>query len=118
MGVKTIPLSELEADVRKTLNECADSGVAMVVELPDRRLVALQPLESSKSDDLVSDLLESNPSFQNLVANSKAAPRKPFPTGTSSPAAPPTLEELVAGITDENRHEEVRTGPAVGGEAW
>ncbi len=29
-----------------------------------------------------------------------------------------SLRKLVAGITDENRHEEIDTGPAVGGEAW
>ncbi|HEV2146188.1 MAG TPA: AbrB/MazE/SpoVT family DNA-binding domain-containing protein [Longimicrobiaceae bacterium] len=29
-----------------------------------------------------------------------------------------TLEELVAGITDENRHPEIDTGPSVGNEAW
>jgi len=29
-----------------------------------------------------------------------------------------TLDELVAGITDENRHEEIGTGPSVGNEAW
>ena len=29
-----------------------------------------------------------------------------------------TLEELVAQITDENRHEEIETGPSVGNEAW
>ena len=29
-----------------------------------------------------------------------------------------TLEELLAEITDENLHEEVETGTAVGGEAW
>ena len=29
-----------------------------------------------------------------------------------------TLAELVDGITDENRHEETRTGRAVGNEAW
>ena len=28
------------------------------------------------------------------------------------------LEALVAAITDENRHEAVETGPAVGREAW
>jgi antitoxin MazE len=28
------------------------------------------------------------------------------------------LEELVAGITDENRHEETDTGPAMGNEVW
>ena len=29
-----------------------------------------------------------------------------------------TLEELLAQITDENLHEEVETGTAVGGEVW
>ena len=29
-----------------------------------------------------------------------------------------TLEKLLAQITDENLHEEVETGTAVGGEAW
>jgi antitoxin MazE len=29
-----------------------------------------------------------------------------------------TLDELVAGITDENRHDEIGTGPSVGNEAW
>jgi antitoxin MazE len=33
-------------------------------------------------------------------------------------AESPTLEELVKGITDENRHGEWETGPAVGREAW
>lgn len=37
-----------------------------------------------------------------------------------APIAAPevTLEELLAGITDENRHAEVRTGPVVGSEVW
>jgi len=29
-----------------------------------------------------------------------------------------TLDELVAGITDGNRHDETEWGPPVGGEAW
>jgi antitoxin MazE len=37
-----------------------------------------------------------------------------------APAAemPLTLEGLLKGVTDENIHREVDTGPAVGGEAW
>jgi len=31
---------------------------------------------------------------------------------------PFTLEQLLEGITPENRHQEVDTGPAVGGEVW
>ena len=78
MAIKTIPLSKLEADPRGTLNECADSGEAVVVQLPDQRLIAIQPLDPSKDDALTSELLQSNPAFQALVAKSKSSPRKPF----------------------------------------
>jgi hypothetical protein len=78
MAIKTIPLSRLEADPRGTLNECADSGDAVVVELPDHRLVAIQSLDASEDDSLMSDLLESNPEFQALVTKAKSSPRKPF----------------------------------------
>ncbi|MCI0461407.1 MAG: hypothetical protein L0Z62_31035 [Gemmataceae bacterium] len=78
MSIKTIPLSRLEADLRGTLNECADSGQAYVVQLPDNRLIALQPLEPGEDDSLVDELLQSNAAFQALVARSKASSRKPF----------------------------------------
>jgi hypothetical protein len=80
MSIKLIPLSRLEADLRGTLAECLDSGLALVVELPDHRLVSIQGLEPDDEDDLVDRLLESNPSFRALVAKSKASPRRPFPT--------------------------------------
>jgi antitoxin MazE len=37
-----------------------------------------------------------------------------------SPQTPPsyTLEQLLEGITPENVHEEISTGPSVGAEAW
>jgi hypothetical protein len=79
MAIKTIPLSQLERDTGKALSECADSGATVVVELPDQRLVAIQPLDPVDDDDLINELLETNPSFQALVARSKAGPRKPFP---------------------------------------
>ena len=79
MAIKTIPLSRLEADPRGTLHECADSGDAVVVELLDQRLVAIQSLDPGEDDSLTSELLESNPAFRALVAKSKASPRKPFP---------------------------------------
>ena len=81
MGIKTIPLSRLERNLRATLNQCADSGEAIVVELPDQRLIAIQALEAGEDDSLVDDLLRSNPAFQALVAKSKAAARKPFTPG-------------------------------------
>jgi len=83
MGIKTIPLSRLEADPSGTLKECADLGYALVVELPDHRLIAIQSLEPADDDPLVSELLESNDRFQELVVRSKGSPRKPF--GPASP---------------------------------
>ena len=78
MAIKTIPLSRLERDLKKTLDECAASGRTVVVEMPDQRLLAIQSLDPSEDDSLVDELLASNPEFQELVAKSKASPRKPF----------------------------------------
>ena len=78
MPIKTISLSHLETDLRKTLSECADSGDAVVVEMPDQRLLTIQLLDSQADDELVDELIASNPRFQALVAKSKAGPRKPF----------------------------------------
>ncbi len=79
MDIKTIPLSRLETHLQATLTECADTGRAVIVTLPDQRLVAIQALDTAEDDSLVDDLLQSNPEFQTLVAKSKAGPRKPFP---------------------------------------
>jgi len=81
MAIKTIPLSRLETDLERTLNECADSGETLVVQMPDQRLLAIQPLEPQEDDSLMDELLASNRSFQELVAKSKASPRKPFSLG-------------------------------------
>jgi hypothetical protein len=78
MAIKTIPLSRLEMDLTKTLNECATSGETLVVEMPDQRLLAIQSLDFEGDDELINELLESNPRFQELVAKSRASPRKPF----------------------------------------
>lgn len=78
------PLSQLEADPKGTMNECADSGQAFVIELPDHRLISVQPLDGSEDDELVSELLQSNAAFQALVAKSKASPRKPFAASSGS----------------------------------
>jgi hypothetical protein len=79
MGIKTVALSQLEADPRGTLRACVDSWQAYVIELPDHRLVAIQGLDSADGDDsLTSELLETNAEFRALVAKSKAATRKPF----------------------------------------
>jgi hypothetical protein len=78
MAIKTIPLSHLETDLRKTLDECAESGETVVVEMPDQRLLAIQSLDPQGDDSLTDELLASNPEFQALVAKSKAGPRSPF----------------------------------------
>lgn len=78
MAIKTIPLSRLETDLKKTLNDCAESGETVVVEMPDQRLLAIQSLDPHEDDSLIDELLASNPKFQALVAKSKAGPRKPF----------------------------------------
>ncbi len=83
MGIKTIPLSHLETDLKRTLNECAESGETVVVELPDQRLLAIQTLEPQEDDTLMDELLASNPKFQALVEKSKGAQRKPFAPGAS-----------------------------------
>ncbi|MFO0969527.1 MAG: hypothetical protein U0793_28550 [Gemmataceae bacterium] len=81
MAIKTIPLSRLQTDLKKTLDECAESGETIVVEMPDQRLLAIQPLEPQEDDTLMDELLASNPKFQALVSKSKASPRKPFAAG-------------------------------------
>jgi hypothetical protein len=81
MAIKTISLGRLETDLKKTLDECADSGETVVVEMPDHRLLAIQPLDPHEDDSLMDELLASNPEFQALVARSKASPRKPFALG-------------------------------------
>jgi hypothetical protein len=81
MVIKTIPLSRLEMDLRKTLTECAQSGETLVVEMPDERLLAIQALDPQEDDSLIDELLASNPKFRALVAKSKESPRKPFVVG-------------------------------------
>ncbi|HVC98578.1 MAG TPA: hypothetical protein VND64_33235 [Pirellulales bacterium] len=78
MAIKTILLSRLETDLEKTLNECAESGETVVVEMPDLRLLAIQSLDPREDDTLMDELLSANPKFQALVAKSKASPRKSF----------------------------------------
>ena len=87
MAIKTIPLSRLETDLTKTLIECAETGQTVVVELPDQRLLAIQPLDPQEDDTLMDELLEAHPKFQALVAKSKASPRKPFSLGDRGPTS-------------------------------
>jgi hypothetical protein len=81
MAIKTLPLSRLETDLQKTLNECAESGETVVFEMPDQRLLAIQSLEPREDDSPIDELLASNLKFQALVAKSKARPHKTFAVG-------------------------------------
>ena len=81
MAIKTIPLSRLETDLKKTLTECAESGETVVVEMPDQRLLAIQSLDPQEDDSLIDELLASHPKFQALVAKSRVSPRKLFAAG-------------------------------------
>ncbi len=79
MDIEVIPLSQLQTDAPGLLAKCCDSGQPVVVELPDHRFVAIQPLDADDEDDgLVSDLIDTNPDFRALVEKSAASPRKPF----------------------------------------
>lgn len=76
MAIKTIPLSRLAADLAQTLTDCAESGETLVVELPDERFVAIQPLDPQDDDGLIDELLATNPRFQQLVEKSQASSRR------------------------------------------
>jgi hypothetical protein len=74
---KVIPLSDLQADPEGVLSQCYELGQSLVVELPNRGLISIQPVDPD--DDLVNDLIETNPAFRELLAKSLASPREPFP---------------------------------------
>lgn len=81
MDTKLIPLSELEADAEAVLRRCYESGEALLVELPGRGLLSIQPVEPD--DDLVDDLIENNAEFRAMLGKSLASPREPFPFVTT-----------------------------------
>lgn len=72
-----IPLSELQADPEGVLHRSLDVRQALVVELPDRGFIAIQPLLES-DDNLTDELIENNPVFREMLAKSLASPREPF----------------------------------------
>ena len=76
MDTTVIPLHELQNDAEKHLRQCCDTGQTLIVEMPDHRLLSIQPLE--EDDDLVDRLIEENPAFRAMLARSAASPRKPF----------------------------------------
>jgi hypothetical protein len=87
MDTKVIPLSDLQADPEGVLTRCYDAGQSLLVELPDRGMVSIQPVEPD--DDLTDELIEHDPAFRNLLARSLASPRVPFPFADSDIPRPP-----------------------------
>jgi hypothetical protein len=81
MDTKVIPRSDLLADAEGVLSRCYDSGQPLIVELPNRGLISIRPVDE---DDLVIQLIEHNPAFRELLAKSIASPREPFPFGELS----------------------------------
>lgn len=84
MSTKVIPLTDLQANVERLLNDCCDTGSPLVVEMPDHRLISIQPVE--QDDDLVDRLIAQNPRFQELLSKSAAGPCKPFFGITETPS--------------------------------
>jgi hypothetical protein len=79
MDTKVIPLSELRADPEGVLNRCLSEQETIIIELGDRGSVSIQPL-SGVRDDLIDELIEHDPSFRDLLAQSLASPLEPFDT--------------------------------------
>ncbi len=83
MDIEVIPLSQLQTDAPGLLTKCCDSGQPVVVELPDHRFVAIQPLDADDEEDsLVNELIDTNADFRALIEKSAASARKPFEAGT------------------------------------
>ncbi len=76
MDTTVIPLRELQSDAEKHLRQCCDTGQTLIVEMPDHRLLSIQPV--GEDDDLVDQLIAQNPAFRAMLARSAASPKKPF----------------------------------------
>jgi len=76
MDTKVIQLRELTTDTEGYLQACSDSGRPLLVELPNKRVLAIQPVE--QDDDLVNELIANNPAFRDMLARSVSSPVKPF----------------------------------------
>lgn len=72
-----VHLSDLQADTEGILGRCYDSRQSLVVELPNRGLISIQPVEPD--DNLANDLIEHNPAFRALLERSLASGREAFP---------------------------------------
>ena len=82
MDIEVMPLSQLLTAPEEFLSRYTGPGRALVIELPDHRLVSIHSLEPDDEEgSLASDLLETNPQFRELVERSRASPRQEFTRG-------------------------------------
>ena len=79
MDTKAISLSDLRADPEGVLGRCFEAGGPVVVELPNRGLVSIQPVDPA--DDLIDDLIAGDAGFRRMLAKSLAGGREPFRVG-------------------------------------
>jgi hypothetical protein len=77
MDTRVIPLSDLQADAAGILGRCVATGQGVVVELPNRERVSIQPVEPG--DELIDELIAGNAAFRAMLERSLAGPREPFP---------------------------------------
>jgi hypothetical protein len=104
MAIKTIPLSRLKMDLEKTLDECASSGQALVVEMPDQRLLAIQSLDPNEDDSLKDKLLATNPAWPRVPRSRRCWRRSESARRRLEPASPrPRSSPTVTRIAYERR---------------
>ena len=71
--------SDLRADPEGVLGRCFEAGGRVAVELPNRGLVSIQPVDPA--DDLIDDLIAGDTEFRKMLTKSLAGEREPFRVG-------------------------------------
>ena len=87
-------------------------GGSDTIDLGNGRLVEIGDLGSIVDAVANRDLLDI-PTVARFIEALAASLRR-----RAALPAPPSLQSLLDRVTDENRHAEIRTGPAVGNEVW
>lgn len=105
------------AEDKQVNNSTVPSDSTDVTDKPHR---TPPPPRHRKPKSTLEELLSQLPDYDlfcEAVKDGKLKPHRPEPVRRRRKPRY-TLEELLAQITDDNCHEEVDTGPAVGSEVW
>lgn len=105
-----------DAEDKQVPTSTVPSDAADVPNKPHRT----PPPRRRKPKFTLEELLSQMPDYDlfcEAVKSGKLKPHRPEPVRQRR-KPPYTLAELLAQITDDNCHEEVDTGPAVGSEIW